>query len=129
MALAVSVQAGASLVHRWTPKPRRQQHTRVEPGGGRSSKDEGTGAAGWLQPRGWKPFWGHHQEDPTQVRRVNAFIYLSSVRQHCPVLTMVRVRSDNKLRGSCSHGVCIVPKAGCTRNLPREGGLPDPWAA
>ena len=121
---------GASLVYRWRPKGRRQQqHIQVEPSSGRSRKDERIGAAGWLWMGRWKLVRGHCQEASTQVQRVNFKNIFFAVSQHCLVLAMMGIRSDNIPPGSCSHGVFIMPKAGRTRNLAREAGLPDPWTS
>lgn len=123
------VNAGASVVYRWRLKCHRQQqqqHIRVEPGSGRSRKDQGIGAADWLQMGVVESLQGCYQEVPIQVRRVNFKNIFFPMSQHCLVLAMTGIRSDSILQGSCSHGVCIMPKAGHTKNLPREAGLPDP---
>lgn len=71
--------AGASVVYRWRPKHRRRQHVGLELGNGRSRKDEGIGAAGWLRTGGEKLFWRRCQEVPTQVRRVNFKLWFFSL--------------------------------------------------
>lgn len=103
---------GASVVCRWRPQCCRQQRAGAKPCSGRSRKDEGIGAAGWLQTGGWKRFWGRYQKIPAQVWRVNFKPCFLTVSQHCLLLATLGIRSDNLPQGSCSLGFASWPKLG-----------------